>query len=365
MAELVYQFVDFDKISNIFVITCYKLVFSSKGLKANSGSYINIGLFVGCITFDVLFYLTGFNSFKQKVKDFMEKKYPNMNDSFETNESAYGMKNKSSNINDSNMKPEDFNDYEFNEFNYKEAKEQYKSHSEKIYMPNAASREQKNNKPLFFRIYRSQIMQNHIIISTFFLRNDYNSTFIKVCYLFFWLSLDMVTNALFFYDETMHRLYIDKGKYDFLYKLPIIIYPKLISVFLIKLFECFSLIQDDLKKIAKNKKNHKNKEELLKEIDERIYKFKRKFPIFLSIILLLFLLFWYYLSAFCAVFKNTQIPLLKDIVFGHIISLIAPFLAYFIPTYFRYLSMKAEVEIRGKAGFGIYKFLAFCLDFII
>ena len=155
MAELVYQFVDFDKISNIFVITCYKLVFSSKGLKANSGSYINIGLFVGCITFDVLFYLTGFNSFKQKVKDFMEKKYPNMNDSFETNESAYEMKNKSSNINDSNMKPEDFNDYEFNEFNYKEAKEQYKSHSEKIYMPNAASREQKNNKPLFFRIYRS------------------------------------------------------------------------------------------------------------------------------------------------------------------------------------------------------------------
>ena len=32
------------------------------------------------------------------------------------------------------------------------------------------------------------------------------------------------------------------------------------------------------------------------------------------------LIFWYYSSSFCAVFKNTQIPLIKDTFIGYVTS---------------------------------------------
>ena len=42
--DLVYQFIDFDKISNLFVITCHKVLFTSAGVKTNAGSYLLLQL---------------------------------------------------------------------------------------------------------------------------------------------------------------------------------------------------------------------------------------------------------------------------------------------------------------------------------
>ena len=347
LAELVYQFVDFDKISNIFVVTCYKQLFCSEGFKTNSGSYINMALITGSVISAVLFYLTGFNSFQNKIKNFMDVKFPNNEDSSQQNittNTTVAKLDSDVNVNDQNMNPKAYNDYEFNNFDYEEAVDDFIK-----------------NKRTFLRIYWSQIRQNHIIISTFVLRNDYNSTLIKTCFFLFWISLNMAMTALFFNDETMHKIYIDRGKYNFLYQLPIMIYTYLISKFLTSLLKRFSTIQKDVTKKAKKYK----KEELMKEIDELIYKAKRRFPLFLSIMILFFLLFWYYLSAFCAVYKNTQIPLLKDIFNDFVFSLISPFFTYFILTYFRFLSLLAKDECRGKAGLRFCKILDFIFEFFI
>ena len=345
LAELVFQFVNFDKITNIFVFTCYKQLFCSKGFKTNSGSYINMALITGSVIFAVFFYLKGFNSFQNKIKDFMDEKFPNNEENSQQyiNTNINVVKQDSEvNANDQNMKPKVYNDYEYSKFDYEEAR--------------------KEDNRTFFQSYLSQIRQNHIIIFTFFLRNDYNSTLIKICFFLFWLSLNMAMNGLFFNDETMHKIYIDKGKYNFLYQLPIIIYPILISNFLTKLLKHFASVQG---KITDKAKYPKNKEELMKDIDEIIYKVKRRFPIFLSIMLILFLLFWYYLSEFCAVYKNTQIPLIKDTFIGYAFSLLAPFVFYFILTYFRYLSLKTSLTSRGSCFFGFCKVLDNIFEFIL
>ena len=52
------------------------------------------------------------------------------------------------------------------------------------------------------------------------------------------------------------------------------------------------------------------------------------------------LLFWYYLGCFCAVFKNTQFYLIKDILLSFGISLIYPFLLNFLPGIFRIPSLQ-------------------------
>ena len=70
--------------------------------------------------------------------------------------------------------------------------------------------------------------------------------------------------------------------------------------------------------------------------------FKVKFFLFFLIDYFLLLLFWYYLSCFCAVYKNTQVHLIKDTLISFGLSLIYPLLLYLLPGVFRIISLRAK-----------------------
>ena len=59
---------------------------------------------------------------------------------------------------------------------------------------------------------------------------------------------------------------------------------------------------------------------------------------FITFLLLGF--FWVYLGCFCAVYKNTQIHLLLEVLSSFGISFISPFLIYLLPGIFRIVSLK-------------------------
>ena len=52
--------------------------------------------------------------------------------------------------------------------------------------------------------------------------------------------------------------------------------------------------------------------------------------------------FWYFITCFCAVYANTQIILIKDILISYGISMIYPFLINLVPGIFRIRSLKAS-----------------------
>ena len=54
--------------------------------------------------------------------------------------------------------------------------------------------------------------------------------------------------------------------------------------------------------------------------------------------------FWYYLSAFCAVYYNTQIPLFKDNFTSFITSMIYPFILNLLPGIFRIISLRFKIK---------------------
>ena len=60
---------------------------------------------------------------------------------------------------------------------------------------------------------------------------------------------------------------------------------------------------------------------------------KVKFICFFVFLILLILFFWYFLSAFCAVFKNTQRPLIKNALLGYVSDLIIPFIVSFFTSF--------------------------------
>ena len=50
--------------------------------------------------------------------------------------------------------------------------------------------------------------------------------------------------------------------------------------------------------------------------------------------------YWYLVSAFCAVYENTQIIFLKDCLFSFLSGLLYPFILYLFPSALRILSLR-------------------------
>ena len=64
--------------------------------------------------------------------------------------------------------------------------------------------------------------------------------------------------------------------------------------------------------------------------------------LFFILTLFLLVIFWFYLSCFCAVYKNTQIHLIKDTVISLGISMITPFGVYLLPGIFRICALYSK-----------------------
>ena len=66
-----------------------------------------------------------------------------------------------------------------------------------------------------------------------------------------------------------------------------------------------------------------------------IKKLKIKFVFYFILGYILLIAFWYYISMFNAIYRNTQNLLLEDTVMGFGLSMVTPFVIYLIPGIFR------------------------------
>ena len=159
----------------------------------------------------------------------------------------------------------------------------------------------KHDNRTYIGYYWSLIKTKNNFIFSFFYNKDYNSRIIKIDLFFISFVIYFTVNALFFNDDTMHQIYEDKGKFQFLYQLPQIIYSSLISIVFNTLLKFLALSESKilaLKSIKEDIDINKREENLNKNL-------QIKFVLYFIISTLFLLFFWYYLSMFCAVYKNT------------------------------------------------------------
>ena len=90
------------------------------------------------------------------------------------------------------------------------------------------------------------IKKKQPILFSFFPNKDYNSQIIKSFLFFFFFESDISINALFFTDETMHKIYVDSGSFNLIYQLPQIIYSYLISSVINFIIEYLSLSENSI-----------------------------------------------------------------------------------------------------------------------
>ena len=210
-----------------------------------------------------------------------------------------------------NKSKEYLSDYELNKLQYKEAI--------------------KYDKRTYFQYYWSLLKKGNLFLFSFIPNKDYNSMVIKICLFFFSFGLYYTVNALFFTDSTMNKIYEDNGKYDFIYQIPKIIYSNLICTVINLIVRILSLSEKDILKMKKIVIN----ELLMQKVKKIRQCLIIRFIIYYIISFFLLFIFWFYISCFCAVYKNTQLHLIKNTLISFSLSLIYPFGYYLIPGIFR------------------------------
>ena len=210
---------------------------------------------------------------------------------------------------------EEFEDYELNNMDY-DAASQF-------------------DKRTCLRTYWSVLKREHYVIFTFISKYDHNLFYIKIERLLITICTEFTFNGLFFVHESMHRKYVEGENYTFVQKIPQILFT-LIANHIIEVILCFFSMTDthiyEIKAIAKKEKNGEKVVDIMNKI-------KNKLICFFVFTFMLFLFYWYFISAFCAVYQNTQKIFIRDSFISILTSFIDPLIIYGATTLLRYISL--------------------------
>ena len=357
--KLYQNFLDINSIGNIDFLFCYKMLFTKKGLLKNIGSYILLLIILFHIICMIIFYIKSFPKLKHQINYIFKCKINlstiggnevTKNKRLKYKKIFIQNKNKKININKKFLIK-----YKRLKRRKKYSKKHIKTNNNKN-MDNCNKKIIKQNKFLnFFRYtddeindlsyelaikrdkrtfleyYISLLKTKHDIFFSFCYNKDYNARILKIDLFFLGFTMSYVINGLFFTDETMHKIYEDKGSFDFIYQFPKTIYSTIISLVLDYIIKLLALSNDailDFKNIKLTKDYKKIKKYL-------IIKLRIKFLLYFIISSILLILFWYYIGMFCVIYKNTQIHLIQDTLFSFIESSIYPIWINLFPGIFR------------------------------
>ena len=403
--EFFRSFTDVTSISNINIIKCYEIILNIKNLINNYGFCILASIMLLYIITLFIFWFYSYKKLKMnlfyiyiilyrfqqkqfqptfngKKKGFKQKnikarpiKRRNNNNSH--NDIFINFNKKNSTINNfikknqlnnarqitqnkkyksnsrlNNIKKLNFLSYDIKISYIKKLLEQKQFEINSLNYENALKIDQRN----YFQYYTSLLNNNHPLIFSFCNYDDYNSLIIKIYLFFFSFCSDLTINALFFNDETMHKIYKDKGKFDLIYQIPQILYSTLISRFIDAIIKNLALSQDNFVEL----KQEKNGIIIKKKYYKTLKTLRVKFIIFYINSFIILSFFGYYITCFCGIYINTQIHLIKDCIISFIISLIYPFVINLVPGIFRIPSLR----IKKSSGKYLYNFSTFLENFI-
>ena len=377
--KLYQNFLEINSIANIDFLFCYKMLFTKKGLLKNIGSYILLLIILFHIICIIIFYIKSFPKLKHQINYIFKCKINlstiggnevTKNKSLKYKKIFIQNKNKKININKKFLIK-----YKRLKRRKKYSKKHIKTNNNKN-MDNCNKKIIKQNKFLnffrytddeindlsyelaiksdkrsFFEYYISLLKTKHDIFFSFCYNKDYNARILKIDLFFLGFTMSYVINGLFFTDETMHKIYEDKGSFDFIYQFPKTIYSTIISLVLDYIIKLLALSNDvilDFKNIKLTKDYKKIKKYL-------IIKLRIKFLLYFIISSILLILFWYYIGMFCVIYNNTQIHLIQDTIFSFIESSIYPIWINLFPGIFRIPALSNQKNKRIY----LYKFSQF------
>ena len=194
------------------------------------------------------------------------------------------------------------------------------------------------DKRTYFQYYWSLLKKKQLILFTFYPTQDYNLVSIKICLLLISFSLYFTINAFFFSDDTMHKIHEEHGAFNLLTQIPQILFSTFVSAVINMILKKLSLSEKNI--LALKEIQDKNKLKMYSQKVKRCLAIKFFLFFILDFIFLIF--FWYYISCFCAVYRNTQKILIKDTLMSFGLSMLYPFGLNLMPGMLRIPALRAK-----------------------
>jgi len=142
------------------------------------------------------------------------------------------------------------------------------------------------DKRSYLRMYWEFLVDSQIILGTFCTENYLNLFVIKLSFFICTFQISFFLNAFFYTDEYISDAYHNDGVLDFVSGLPKSLY---------------SFVA--IKQLIRDKRQQRN---YIYLIDIKLKKLRRKLVVYFILVFSLGLLFLYYVSSFCGVYRNSQ-----------------------------------------------------------
>ena len=230
-----------------------------------------------------------------------------------------------------------YTDSELNDFDYKKAI--------------------KNDERGYFKYYISLVRINHLLFYSFYPSFNYNSRIIAIYLFFYNFTVFFFVNSLFFDHATMNKN--KEAKFVLSHWVSKRLYSALISGIINSLIRKLVLTDSLILKL----KHKSNKENIIDNKDKAMKIIKIKIIIFYVINLIVLVFIWLYVATFCAVYKNTQIELIKDSLISFSTAMIYPPIFYFLPGFFRMDALR-DIKKDRVYMFKFSKLIQFVVSFL-
>ena len=219
-----------------------------------------------------------------------------------------------------------------------------------------------------FRLFYIYLLSKQILFRTFLQRSPLELFPLRFSLLIFMLSCDLALNALFYFNDNISKKYQYAQSlflFTFSNNITIIIYSTLLSyvlmTFLTKLTNSSNAIRNVFRKEEEKIKRNKNyvvnedtKRRIFYDVEDILKKFKIKIVILFNIEIILILFFWYFVTAFCHVYSNTQTSWLLDTFLSILSRLIIELIFAFLFGKIYQVAVVSNMETLYKIVFCIY-----------
>jgi len=218
----------------------------------------------------------------------------------------------------------------------------------------------KYDKRSFWRIFYICILSKENIMNIMFFQTPLDLLPIRICLFIFNYSCDLALNTIFYSNESISEKYHYEGNSIFIFSIVnnIVqsIFSAIISMVLVNTFQHMIDSRGDFEDVFKEeehkmrkdkyyKVNKKKKINIILKIRHICLELKNKINIFFIMEFLIMLFFFYFVTAFCEVYKKTQISWLYDFFSSFIFSLLSEIFIAWILAIFYYISIRFQINL--------------------
>ena len=217
----------------------------------------------------------------------------------------------------------------------------------------------KYEKRNFLRIYYICLLSKENILNLLLIKSPLELKSIRLIVFIFIYSCDLALNTLFYFNDNISDKYNYNGDNLYLFTIFNNFFISFLSTFISFCLVNFlqfltnskesieTLFRDEEKKMRKDNKytvSKSKKDEILLNIYKINNNLQIKIAVFIIIEFIIMLFFYYFVTAFCEVYKETQISWILDSFISFILSFPIEFLNAFLIALLYYISIKNKIK---------------------